>query len=63
MKGEEGAMRQRMASHLKELMLDAELYGWECTRTFHGIWLNQLEQDRYTWMDDDEKLRFHQALV
>ena len=62
MKGEEGAMRQRIASYLKGLMSDAELYGWEFT-TFHGIWLNQLEQDRYTWMDDDEKLRFHQALV
>lgn len=50
MKGEEGAIRQRMASHLKELMSDAEVYGWEHTRTFHSVWLNQLEQGRCTWM-------------
>ena len=62
MEGEEGAIRQRMASHLEELMSDAELYGWECTRTFHGIWLNQLEQGRCTWIDD-EKVGFPLALV
>ena len=62
MEGEEGAIRKRKTSHLKELMSDAKLYGWECTRTFHGAWLNQLEQVKRIWMDD-EKFRFRQAFV
>ena len=44
-------------------MSDAELYGWDQVRTFHGVWLNQLEQGQCTWMDEEEKLRFCRALV
>ena len=28
MKGEEGATKDKMATHLEELMVDLELYGW-----------------------------------
>ena len=56
MEGEEMTIKERIASHLQELMSDAELYGWECTRAFHSILLNQLKQGRCTWVYDDEKL-------
>ena len=46
--GEEVTIKGSMASHLKELMSDITLYGWKCTRAFHGIWLNKLEQGRGT---------------
>ena len=57
-KGEEEAIKERMATHLEDLMSDAELYGWEQTRVLHGVWLNQLELGRTTWHDKEEKLRF-----
>ena len=37
MEGEEGAIKERIASHLKELMSETEVYVWDCTRTFHSI--------------------------
>ena len=46
MDSEEADIRIQMASHLKGLMSDAQYYGWDCTRAFHGVWLNQLEQGR-----------------
>ena len=52
-----------MAAHLKDLMSDAQLYGWDRAKTFHGIWLNQLKQGHCTWMEKVEKLEFHRALV
>ena len=54
----EGPIRQMIATYLKAVMSDAELYGWDRARAFHSIWLNQLEQRHCTWMDDEEKLRF-----
>ena len=54
--GAEVAIKERIASHLQELMLKTELDGWEHTIAFHGIWLDQLEQGRCTWMDHEEKL-------
>ena len=62
MEGEERAIKGRMASHLKELKSGAELYGWDRTRAFHGIWLNKLEQGRCTWHNETEKLSFLHAL-
>ena len=47
-----------MASHLEESMGDVELYGWERVRAYHRVWLNQLEQGRATWEDEEEKVRF-----
>ena len=57
-----GAIRQKMVTHLKDLMSDAQLYGWDRFRTFQCVWLNQLEQWRCTWMDE-EKLTFCRAMV
>ena len=48
MKGEEGAIKERMATYLEDLMSDAELYSCELTRVFLGVWLKQLEQRRTT---------------
>ena len=62
MEGEEVAIKERMTSHLKELMSDADLYGWGRTRAIHGVWLNQLQLRKYTWMYE-EKLQFRRALV
>lgn len=36
-------LRPLMMKHLKDLMVHAELYGWEPVRTFHAIWLRQLD--------------------
>ena len=52
MKGEVGAIRERMATPLEDLISNAELYGWEWTRDFHCVWPNQLEQGRFTWHDE-----------
>ena len=40
---EDGLIRQNMVVHLMDLLSDAQLYGWDHARTFHGVWLNQLE--------------------
>ena len=58
MEAEKPAIRPLMATHLQELMGDAELYGWESVRTFHVVWLQQLDHDMVTWADEDAKLKF-----
>ena len=63
MKDEKEAVRVKMASYLKDLMGDAELYGWERVRDYHGVWLNQLEQGWATWEDEEEKVRFWHGLI
>ena len=63
MDAEEGLIRQKMSSHLKDLMSNAQLYGWDRARTFHGVWLNQLKQGHCTSIDEVEKLKFGNALV
>ena len=40
MDSEEADIRVQMASHLKGLISDAQLYGWDRTRPFHWVWLN-----------------------
>ena len=52
-----------MGAHPKDLISDAQLYGWDRTRAFHGVWLNQLEQGRCIWFDEDDKMQFHRTLV
>ena len=42
MDSEERPIRKKMVAHLKALMSDAQLYGWDRARTFYGVWLNQL---------------------
>ena len=53
---EEGLIRQKMSSILKDLMSNAQLYRWDWASTFCGVWLNLLEQGCCTWMDEVEKL-------
>ena len=44
MESEEGLVKQLMATHLQDLMSGAQWYGWEKVRTFHVVWLSQIEQ-------------------
>ena len=46
MKDEEWAIKERMPTHLDDFMSNAELYSWECTKAFHGVWLNQHERGK-----------------
>ena len=55
--------RQVMLNHLKELMADASIYGWEPVRAYHGVWLQQLENRRAEWHNTEFKLEFRRALV
>ena len=52
-----------MSTHLAELMADAELYRWEATRSFHSVWLQQLEQSTVTWKDTELRTAYHHTLV
>ena len=56
------ALKPTMARHLKELMADAEVYGWIPVRAYH-VWLQQIENGRAQWIDVDAKLEFRRALV
>ena len=58
MEGEKEAVRTQMNAHLKDLMVDSELYGLEKVHAYHAVWLNQLEQGWVRWDDQEEKLRF-----
>ena len=52
---EKEAVRTWMTMHLKDLMVDSQLYGWEKAQPFHMVWLYQFEQGQMTW---DDKLGF-----
>ena len=43
-------------------MGDAEPYSWEL-RAFHTIWLQQLEQGRVNWADEEVKLKYRRTVV
>ena len=43
---EKETVRANMASHLKDLIVDLELYGRDRVRAYHAVWLNQMEQGR-----------------
>ena len=43
-KVEEGDIKESMATDVEDLLSGAKLYGWECTREFHGVWLSHLKQ-------------------
>ena len=57
------AIKPYMLQHMQELMEDAESYGWELIRAYHAIWLQQLEQGRVSWPDEEKKMKYHRALV
>ena len=49
MMSEKDSVREKMTSHLEELMGDARLYGWDSVRAYHMVRLNQIEQGHATW--------------
>ena len=44
-------------------MADIELYGWDKVRAFHTVSLNQMEQGRASWDNQEATLRLRRALV
>ena len=57
MDSEKADIRDQLASHLKCLMSDAQLYVWDRRRAFHGVWLNQLEQGRCTGFGEGAQMQ------
>ena len=53
MKDEEEAIKDKMATHLEELICNAQLYGWEGVRAFHGVWFNQLHLGLHSVTDQN----------
>ena len=49
--------------HIQVLMEDVKLYGWEPVRAYNAVWLQQMEQARASWTDEEKKMKFHKALV
>ena len=44
------ALKPIMARHFKELMSDAEVYGWAPVWVYLAVWLLQIENHRAQWM-------------
>ena len=55
--------KEVMLKHLQELMADSAIYGWEHVRTYHAVWLQQIENGHAEWEDTDIKLEFCRALI
>lgn len=49
--------KDAMLDHLQALMADSTEYGWPAARNFHGVLLQLLEQQRFTWGQDTTKIR------
>ena len=56
-------MKEHMALHVEELTEDMNVYGWDKVRVFHAAWLNQIEQNRCEWPDDEQKQKMRRSLV
>ena len=52
-----------MAKHRKEVIADAEVYGWVPVRAYHAVWLQQIENGIVQWAYVDAKLEFRRVLV
>lgn len=63
MKGEERAIKEKMATHVEEIMGGTELYGWERVKVYHSVSLNQLEQGWAMWQEEGVKLMLWHALI
>lgn len=50
-------VKQRMLQHLQQMMLDASQFDWELVKSFHAIFLQQLEQRQMEWDSDLGLLR------
>ena len=62
MNGQKPDIKKWMSTHLADLVVDSELYGWEAVYAFHAVWLQQLEQGIASLEDAELKLSFHQVL-
>ena len=51
---ESPAVHRAMTKHLQSLCRDIGIHGWEPTRDFHGIFLNEIELGHITWFDTQE---------
>ena len=47
----EEAIRTQLSAHLKDLLADSELYGWDKVHAYHAVWLNQFKQGHVSWDD------------
>ena len=56
MDSQDTTTKHRMVEHLQDLMSDAEMYGWDRTKAFNGLWRNQIEQGHHCtwWLDNRE---------
>ncbi len=52
-KEKDAAVKAAMMSHLEELMLDTNQYGWPQTRAFHAVILGEMERGSLDWLDKD----------
>ena len=57
------SLKPIMAKHLKELIADAEIYGWAPVRAYHAVRLQQIENSQAQLLDADVKLQFRRVLV
>ena len=57
--GEKDQIKPYMIQHLQELIDDAESLVWEPVRAYYAVWLQQLEEGRTSWSDDEKKMEYH----
>ena len=60
---QDSSIKHREAEHLKDLMLDVEMHVWVGQNPGFSLCINEPDQTRITWLDDEEKLTFCWALV
>ena len=55
-------VKEHMVLHLEELMEDTDVYGSDKVQAFHAAWLKQLEQNRCTWSDMEQKFKMRSLI-
>lgn len=51
-------VKEALLKHLRGLMADAAIYGWQAARAYHVVWLQQLENGPADWDETECKLEF-----
>jgi len=57
------SVREAMTSHLRDMMQDSAIYGFETVREYYGILLGEMEQKRITWSDNSAILELRRQYV
>ena len=61
------SLQPLMTCHLKEVMVDVELYSWKPIHAYHACTLSgsmqQIENGHVKWYATEAKLQFHHTLV